>query len=102
MRVRYAAYAAVTIYMLPNMFVVMGLTVLVVFLGLKMDNGLLALIMTIIAAVLAVLSYRRVCALARIADGNCGMPPVRASVKKTARKAKPSGGKATRKNGRKS
>ena len=94
--------AAVTIYMLPNMFVVMGLTVLVVFLGMKIENGLLALIMTIIAAVLAALSYRRVCALASTADRNCGMPPVRASAKKTAGKTRRSGGKATRKNGRKS
>ena len=33
---------AVTIYLLPNMFVVMGLTVLVVFLGTKIDHRLLA------------------------------------------------------------
>ena len=84
--------AAVTIYMLPNMFVVMGLTVLVVFLGLKMDNALLTLIMTVIAAVLAVLSYRKVCKLASTADRNCGMHPVKQSRrkagKKTARKAR--------------
>jgi ABC-2 type transport system permease protein len=79
--------AAVTIYMLPNMFVVMGLTVLVVFLGMKMDNALLTLIMTVIAAVLAALSYRKVCALAREADKNCGMHPVKQSRRKGRKKA---------------
>lgn len=57
--------AAVAIYMLPNMFVVMGLTVLVVILGLKMDHRLLALGFTLVAALLAGLSYLRVMALAR-------------------------------------
>ena len=52
--------SAVTIYMLPNMFVVMGLTVLVVFLGTRMDHKLLALILILAAAALALLSYRRV------------------------------------------
>ncbi|MBO7710368.1 MAG: hypothetical protein J6S83_07865, partial [Lachnospiraceae bacterium] len=40
--------SAVAIYMLPNMFVVMGLTVLMVYLGTKMNHGLLALIMILI------------------------------------------------------
>lgn len=57
--------AAVAIYMLPNMFVVMGLTVLVVFLGLKMDHMMLALGFTLITTLLAVLSYRRVMALSK-------------------------------------
>ena len=57
--------AAVAIYMLPNMFVVMGLTVLAVFLGMKLDHRLLALGFTLIAAVLAILSYMRVMALSR-------------------------------------
>ena len=57
--------SAVTIYLLPNMFVVMGLTVLAVFLGLKMDHKLLTLIFILAAALLAVLSYWRVMALAR-------------------------------------
>ena len=78
--------AAVTIYMLPNMFVVMGLTVLVVFLGMKMDNGLLALVMTIIAAVLAALSYRKVCSLAREADKMGGRLPVQQTAGKAGRK----------------
>ena len=52
--------AAVAIYMFPNMFVVMGLIVLVVFLGLRMDHRLLALILTAIVSALAALSYRRV------------------------------------------
>ena len=57
--------AAVAIYMLPNMFVVMGLTVLAVVLGLRVDHRLLALGFTLIAAVLAALSYRRVLRLAK-------------------------------------
>lgn len=57
--------AAITIYLLPNMFVVMGLTVAVVFLGTFIDHKLLAGIFIAIAAVLAVLSYRRVMALSK-------------------------------------
>ena len=57
--------AAVAIYMLPNMFVVMGLIVLVVFLGTRMDQRLVTLALTLIAAVLARLSYRRVMILSR-------------------------------------
>ena len=57
--------AAVAIYMLPNMFVVMGLTVLSVVLGLRTDHRLLALGFTLIAAVLAALSYRRVLRLSK-------------------------------------
>ncbi len=52
--------AAVAIYMLPNMFVVMGLTVLAVVLGLRIDRRLLALLFTLAAVLLAALSYRRV------------------------------------------
>ena len=57
--------AAVAIYMLPNLFVVMGLTVLSVVLGLRTDHRLLALGFTLIAAVLAALSYRRVLRLSK-------------------------------------
>ena len=57
--------AAVAIYMLPNMFVVMGLTVLVVFLGTRMDHKVLTVLLTLIAAALAGLSYRRVMVLAK-------------------------------------
>ena len=57
--------AAVTVYLLPNMFAVMGLVVLVVFLGTRMDHRLIALILTLIAAALAALSYRRVMALSK-------------------------------------
>lgn len=57
--------AAVAIYMLPNMFAVMGLTVLVVFLGMRMDHKLLALGFSLIASVLAGLSYLRVMSLVR-------------------------------------
>ena len=54
---------AVTIYLLPNMFIVMGLCVLVVVFGMHMDHKLVALIFILIATVLAALSYRRVMTL---------------------------------------
>lgn len=57
--------AAVALYMLPNMFAVMGLMVLAVFLGTKMDPRLSAVGMILIASVLALLCYRRVMILAR-------------------------------------
>ena len=60
--------AAVAIYMLPNMFVVMGLTVLMVFLGTKMDHRLLALVMIVITSALALLSYLWVLRLAARKD----------------------------------
>lgn len=49
--------AAVSIYLLPNMIVAMGLTVLVVFLGMGMNHVTLTLVMTAIVSVLAGLSY---------------------------------------------
>ena len=57
--------AGTAIYMLPNMFAVMGLCVLSVFLGKRIDHSLLALVMILTAAVLAALSYRRVILLAK-------------------------------------
>lgn len=57
--------AAVAIYMLPNMFVVMGLTVGVVFLGMNMDQRLLAVILILLASLLAALSYLRVLSLSK-------------------------------------
>ena len=57
--------AAVTIYMLPNMFVVMGLCVLVVFLGTKIDHRLIAGVFILITALLSALSYIRVMRLAK-------------------------------------
>ena len=57
--------AAVAIYMLPNMFVVMGLTVLVVFLGTRMDHRLLTVAGIIIAGALAALSYALVLRMTR-------------------------------------
>ena len=55
---------AVAVYLLPNMFAVMGLTVLSVVLGRRMDHALLALLFTAVAAALALLSYLRVMKLA--------------------------------------
>ena len=57
--------AATAIYMLPNMFVVMGLTVFVVFLGTKMNHNLISLILILITALLSALSYRKVMILAK-------------------------------------
>ena len=56
--------AAVAIYMLPNMFAVMGLTVLAVFLGTRMSHALITAVMILVALTLAALSYRRVLRLA--------------------------------------
>jgi ABC-2 type transport system permease protein len=56
---------AAAVYLLPNMFVVMGLVVLVVFLGMRLDHKLIALIMILISTVLTLLSYRRVMVLAK-------------------------------------
>lgn len=56
--------AAVAVYMLPNMFVVMGLTALVIFLGIGMDHILLAVIFILIAGVMAAFCYLRAMALA--------------------------------------
>ena len=57
--------AAVAIYMFPNMIVVMGLVVLMVFLGMKMDHRVLTLIMIAIAAILSGACYLRVLTLAK-------------------------------------
>jgi ABC-2 type transport system permease protein len=56
--------AGVAIYLLPNMFVCMGLVVLVVILGLRIDRRLLTAALTLIAGVLAALCYRRALILA--------------------------------------
>ena len=55
---------AVTLYLLPNLFSVMGLTVLSVILGLRMDHKLLALLLILAVSVLALLSYRWVLSFA--------------------------------------
>jgi ABC-2 type transport system permease protein len=55
----------VSLYLLPNMFATMGLTVLMVFLGTRMDHRVLTLIMTAIVLLLAGLSYLRVMSLAK-------------------------------------
>lgn len=55
--------AAVLIYMLPNMFITLGLVVLVVILGMRMDHKLLTIVAIGIAGVLAGLSYLRVLTL---------------------------------------
>ena len=67
--------AAVTIYMLPNLFVTMGLVVLMVILGIRMDHRILAVIMTLIAGTLAVLSYLRVMSLAKEGSAQSAKKP---------------------------
>ncbi len=57
--------SAVAVYLLPNLFAVMGLVVLAVFLGTKMDHRLLALAFTLITSMLAALSCRRVMILSK-------------------------------------
>ena len=57
--------SAVTVYLLPNMFVVMGLCALTVFLGTKLDHKIITLAFILIAGVLAAISYRRVMKLSR-------------------------------------
>ena len=57
--------AAVAVYMLPNMFAVMGLAVLAVFLGTKMGPRLPTLAMIAVATGAAALCYRRVMILSR-------------------------------------
>ena len=57
--------SAVTGYLLPNMFVVMGLCALTVFLGTKLDHKIITLAFILIAGVLAAISYRRVMKLSR-------------------------------------
>lgn len=57
--------AAVTIYLLPNMFIVMGLCVLVVFLGKVMNPNLISGIMILITSAISVLCYGKVMKLAK-------------------------------------
>ncbi len=59
--------SAVAVYLLPNMFVVMALCGLVIYLGTRMDHKLLTLIFILISGLLAALSYRRVMALSKSA-----------------------------------
>ena len=59
---------AVAIYLFPNMFVVMGLVVLSVALGTRMDHRILTVIMIFVSSVLAILSYMRVMSLCRKAS----------------------------------
>jgi ABC-2 type transport system permease protein len=55
----------VLIYLLPNMFINMGVCVLAVFLGTKLDHRLLACLFIIIVSLLALLSYKRALSLAK-------------------------------------
>jgi len=55
---------AVVIYMFPNMIVAMGMVVLAVILGMRMDHRILTMIFIMAASLLAGLSYLRAMALA--------------------------------------
>lgn len=56
---------AATIYILPNMFATMAMTVLVVFLGTIMPANLVTVIMIGVVSLLTALAYRRVMILAK-------------------------------------
>ena len=56
--------AAVTTYLLPNMFATMGLIGLVVFLGNIMNANLIMVVLTVVVSALTLLSYRKVLSLA--------------------------------------
>lgn len=57
--------AAVAIYLFPNMLITMGLIVLVVFLGMKMDSNIVSLIIMAIVAAFTSLGYMSVLGLAK-------------------------------------
>ncbi len=57
--------SAVAIYMFPNMFAVMGLTVLSVFLGTKLNHNLVTGVFILISAALTALSYKKVLKLSK-------------------------------------
>lgn len=61
---------AVTLYLLPNMFVVMALIAGSIALGFVMDPALIALIVTVLAGILALLSYHSVQRLAKLPESN--------------------------------
>ena len=56
---------AVMIYLFPNMFVTMGLIVLVVWLGTVLNPAIVTLILIAVAGALAALSYHKVMRLAK-------------------------------------
>ncbi|MCR4584914.1 MAG: hypothetical protein K5686_04250 [Lachnospiraceae bacterium] len=56
--------AAVSLYILPNLFVTTGLIVLTVMLGTKVDRNVILAVLTLLVFVLTVLCYRRVCVIA--------------------------------------
>ena len=55
----------VVIYLLPNMFVTMGLIVLTVYLGTKVDGNIVSLIVTAVYGILAAISYYMAISMAR-------------------------------------
>ena len=57
--------AAVTTYLLPNMFTTMGIVVLVVFLGTFMNANLIVAVLTVIYLFLSILSYCKVLSLVK-------------------------------------
>ena len=57
--------AGVMIYLLPNMFANMGVCVLAVFLGTRLDHRITALAFIFIAVILSAISYRRVMKLSK-------------------------------------
>ncbi|MBQ6341873.1 MAG: hypothetical protein IJI41_01985 [Anaerolineaceae bacterium] len=60
--------AAVTVYLLPNLFITMVLIGLTIFLGTRMDHKLLTCIFILVTGVLTALSYRKVIALSKVSQ----------------------------------
>ena len=56
--------AAVMIYLFPNMLVSIGLIVLSVFLGTKIDRNIILAVLIALVSILAAFCYRRACSLA--------------------------------------
>ena len=56
--------AAVSLYILPNMFVTMGLIVLTVFLGTRINRDIILGILILAVTFLAALSYKKLSSLA--------------------------------------
>ena len=59
---------AVSLYLFPNMIVAMGLIILNIFLGMRFDHRLIALVFILIVALLAILCYLWVMSVAKRKD----------------------------------
>jgi len=55
---------AVVSYLLPNMFACMGIGALAVFLGMRMDHSIIAILLIVPVSILALISYKIALSLA--------------------------------------